>query len=199
MTTAPAPALISAAGLSLERGGRTLLTGVGLAVAPGQALIVHGPNGSGKTTLLRALAGLVRPAAGSITRVEAGEVAFLGHADGLKPAETVGEALEFWARLFGADAMAVEHAMASYAIAHLSRRGCDRLSAGQRRRVALARVLLSGRRLWLLDEPAAPLDARGRTLLARAVEHHCAQGGAVVAATHVDLGWTRAQVLELGA
>lgn len=197
-TLADTAPILAASGLTLERGGRVLLTGITLSAAPGEALVIHGPNGSGKTTLLRALAALVRPAEGVVSCAAPDRVAFLGHADALKPSETVGEALAFWARLHGSDPRRVDEALTSFAIGHLERRSCARLSAGQRRRVALARVMLTGRPLWLLDEPAAPLDTKGRALLARAVEHHCAAGGAVVAATHVDLGWRDAKMLELG-
>lgn len=196
MTHAPAP-LITADGLALERGGRLLLREIALSAGPGEALILHGPNGSGKTTLLRALAGLVRPVEGRISRARDEDTAFLGHADALKPAETVIEALTFWAGLYGADRLDIEAALTAFAISHLERRSCARLSAGQRRRVALARVAMSKRPLWLLDEPAAPLDAKGRTLLAAAVADHCAAGGAVVAATHIDMGWRDARVMEL--
>lgn len=196
--TQPGP-LISASGLALERGGRRLVDGLDLAVTAGQALVLLGPNGSGKTTLLRALAGLVRPAGGRIDAPAAEQIAFLGHADALKPGETVLDALTFWAKLHGAGPLAVEDALERLAIGHLERRACGRLSAGQRRRVALARILISGRPLWLLDEPAAPLDTAGRALLARAVAGHLAGGGAVIAATHLDLGWPGAQVMELAA
>jgi heme exporter protein A len=167
-------------------------------VGPGEALILRGPNGAGKTTLLRALAGLIRPEAGSVqTTPEDAAIALLGHADALKPGETVDAALAFWGRLHGAEPGAVEAAMRAFAVGHLGARACGTLSAGQRRRVALARILISNRPIWLLDEPAAPLDARGRELLARAAADHRAAGGVIVATTHADLGWPYARIVEL--
>ncbi len=194
------PPLIKASGLALSRGGRTLARGLSLAAGPGGALVLTGPNGSGKTTLLRALAGLARPEAGEISPDDRGEaIAFLGHAEGLKPSETVIATLQFWAKLHRAAPGSVEAALRAFAIAHLTERPCGHLSAGQRRRVALARVALSGRAVWLLDEPAAPLDSRGRALLAAAVARHRAGGGAVIAATHEALDWLDAEVISLAS
>ena len=190
------PAPITVSGLRLERGGKTLLTGFSLDVKPGEALVLLGPNGSGKTTLLRALGGLVRPAAGEIS-LDPQSVAFLGHADALKPSETVEQSLAFWARLYGDEINTLDQVMTDLALAHLARRTCGTLSAGQKRRTALARIALSNRSVWLLDEPAAPLDARSRERLARLVRQHCELGGIVIAATHVDLGWEGARVEDL--
>ena len=179
MTFAPS---LSCTDLALSRGGRTLLRGLDLAVGAGEALVLTGPNGAGKTTLLRALAGLIRPETGAV-RVEPGEkaIAFLGHADGLKPAETVREALTFWSTVHGGTPGDIEPVMEQMAVAHLARRACATLSAGQRRRTALARVALSNRPIWLLDEPAAPLDAVSRDRLAALVAAHRSKGGAVIA------------------
>lgn len=190
------PAPIAVSGLRLERGGKTLLTGFSLDVKPGEALVLLGPNGSGKTTLLRALGGLVRPGAGEIS-LDPQSVAFLGHADALKPSETVEQSLRFWAGLYGGDLKTLDQVMIDLALAHLARRTCGTLSAGQKRRTALARIALSNRPVWLLDEPAAPLDARSRERLARLVRQHCEAGGIVIAATHVDLGWAGARVEDL--
>lgn len=195
-TAAFDPAPITVSGLRLARGGKTLLTGFSLDVEPGEALVLLGPNGSGKTTLLRAMGGLVRPAAGEIS-LDPQSVAFLGHADALKPSETVEQSLEFWARLYGGDLKTLDQVMTDLALAHLARRTCGTLSAGQKRRTALARVALSNRSVWLLDEPAAPLDARSRERLALLVRQHCELGGIVIAATHVDLGWAGARVEDL--
>ena len=190
----PEPIIVS--DLRLERGGKAVLTGFSLTVEPGEALVLLGPNGSGKTTLLRALGGLVRPLSGEI-RLDPQTVAFLGHADALKPSETVEQSLQFWAGLYGGDASQLDAVMVRMALAHLARRTCGTLSAGQKRRTALARIALSNRSVWLLDEPAAPLDARSRERLAALVKSHCAAGGIVIAATHVDLGWEGARVEDL--
>jgi heme exporter protein A len=195
-STAAAPARITVSDLRLERGGKTVLTGFSLKVEPGEALVLLGPNGSGKTTLLRALGGLVRPVSGEIG-LDPQSVAFLGHADALKPSETVEQALAFWAGLYGGDASQLDAVMVQMALAHLARRTCGTLSAGQKRRTALARIALSNRSVWLLDEPAAPLDARSRERLAALVKTHCQAGGVVIAATHVDLGWAGARVQDL--
>ncbi len=195
-TVAFSPSPIAISSLRLERGGKTLLTGFSLNVEPGEALVLLGPNGSGKTTLLRAMGGLVRPVAGEIS-LDPQSVAFLGHADALKPSETVEQSLAFWARLYGGDLETLDQVMTEMALAHLARRTCGTLSAGQKRRTALARIALSNRSVWLLDEPAAPLDARSRERLARLVRQHCAAGGIVIAATHVDLGWAGARVEDL--
>jgi len=195
-TVAFSPSPIAVSGLRLERGGKTLLTGFSLNVEPGEALVLLGPNGSGKTTLLRAMGGLVRPVAGEIS-LDPQSVAFLGHADALKPSETVEQSLAFWARLYSGDLEMLDQVMTEMALAHLARRTCGTLSAGQKRRTALARIALSNRSVWLLDEPAAPLDARSRERLARLVRQHCAAGGIVIAATHVDLGWAGARVEDL--
>ena len=195
-TAAFSPSPISVSGLRLERGGKTLLTGFSLDVQPGEALVLLGPNGSGKTTLLRAMGGLVRPAGGEIS-LDPQSVAFLGHADALKASETVEQSLRFWARLYGGDVTTLDPVMVDMALAHLARRTCGTLSAGQKRRTALARIALSNRPVWLLDEPAAPLDARSRARLASLVRQHCEAGGIVIAATHVDLGWAGARVEDL--
>ena len=164
-------------------------------LAPGEALVLTGPNGTGKTTLLRALAGLVRPDAGIIT---APPLAYLGHGDALKPAETVREAIRFAARLHGAgDGGAALEAMG---LSKLVFRACGQLSAGQKRRLAVARLTLDAKaRLWLMDEPAAPLDHDGKALLASLVADFRARGGMVIAATHADLGWSDVRMLEMGA
>ncbi|MEO1038949.1 MAG: heme ABC exporter ATP-binding protein CcmA [Pseudomonadota bacterium] len=191
------PCTVTADRLRLERGGRAVLDGLSFSASAGEAVELVGPNGSGKTTLLRALAGLAAPDAGAITHPEPEQIAFSGHADPLKPSETVETALRFWARLHGRDEAEVVTALAAMRARHLKRRECGRLSAGQRRRVALARVILLNRPVWLLDEPAAPLDAAGRTSLAEAVTAQRARGGLVIAATHQGLDWPDAQRLDL--
>jgi len=189
-------ACVSVSDLRLERGGKTLVRDFHLSANPGDAVVLLGPNGSGKTTVLRALGGLVRPEAGQID-LDPLKTAFLGHAEALKPSETVQQTLRFWAHLQGGDSTQLDAVMKQQALAHLARRSTGTLSAGQKRRTALARIALSNRPVWLLDEPAAPLDARSRERLAELVSNHCKTGGIVVAATHVDLGWVGARVQDL--
>ena len=171
--------------LGLARGGVPVLAGVSLTLEPGQALILRGPNGAGKTTLLRAIAGLQAPLAGSIAGAE-DRVAYAGHADGLKAMLTVAENLGFWARIFGG--REVDAALDAYALRPLAGRLAGSLSAGQKRRTGLARLLVTGRPIWVLDEPTVSLDAQAVAMFADAVRAHLARGGMALMATHIDLG-----------
>ena len=198
------PVTLSVTALGLSRGGRPLFAGLSLELAPGEALLLTGPNGTGKTTLLRALAGFVGEDSGAIRlKGESGGVdpeagmAWLGHADGLKPNETLRSALRFWSRLSGTPLDAVRPVLDLLDIAPLLDRPAGRLSRGQQRRAGLARVALSRRPLWLLDEPAGPLDGEGRERLAALVAAHRARGGSVIAATHQALDWQGARRLDL--
>lgn len=178
-------ALLSATGLGCARGGVPILSGVEFSLSPGQALVLRGPNGSGKTTLLRTIAGLQPTVAG---RVDAApdSIAYAGHADGLKSTLTVAENLRFWAALFGTRDIA--QALAAFDLSDLRDRMAGRLSAGQKRRLGLARLLVTGRPVWALDEPTVSLDAASVGLFADAVRAHLAGGGAALIATHTDLG-----------
>ena len=167
--------------LAVSRGGVPLLAGVSFDVGPGEAVVLRGPNGVGKTTLLRTLAGLQPPDAGAAELAE-DAAAFAGHADGLKGAMTVAENLLFWARLHGRHEVGA--AMEAYGIAPLAERAAADLSAGQRRRAGLARLIATGRPLWLLDEPAASLDAASVALFEAALAAHLAAGGAAVLSAH---------------
>jgi heme exporter protein A len=172
-----------------------LFENIDFTVSPGGALVLEGPNGSGKSSLLRLLAGLLEPAAGRIT---GGDVrAYLGHDTALKPRLTLGDDLAYWARL---DAVLdrLPGAMAAMNIAGLAAVPCQHLSAGQRRRAGLARVIASGAPLWLLDEPTAGLDAASEQLLVAAAAQHRAGGGMIVAAVHGDIGLAAPQHLRLG-
>ena len=203
MTAAAAPVaipgairgpILRATGLAVLRGDRPVLRGIDLSLGPGGALLLFGRNGAGKSTLLRALAGLCPPAAGTVTwdgtdmREEptrhAGRIAYLGHGDALKPGLTTAENLRLAARLGRRDP---ETALAALGLERLAELPVRMLSAGQRRRVALARVLLAGAALWLLDEPSLGLDAASLHRLAAMLAAHRAGGGMVVAATHVAL------------
>jgi heme exporter protein A len=181
--------------LAVARGGVTVLKGIDFTVTAGQALILRGPNGSGKTTLLRTLAGLQPQVAGTIS-LPPEAAAYGAHADGLKSTLTVRENLAFWAAIHGVDG--VDRAMTAMRVADLSHRRAAELSAGQKRRLGLARLLVSGRPVWLLDEPTVSLDVESVALFAEVVRGHLAEGGLAVIATHVDLGLPEARILDLG-
>ena len=180
--------------LAVARGGVTVLQGLTLSLSPGQALILRGPNGSGKTTLLRTLAGLQPPADGSYD-LPADSVAYAAHADGLKSTLTVTENLRFWAEIYGGPG--IDAALQSLDLEALARRRAGELSAGQKRRLGLARLLVTGRAIWLLDEPTVSLDVASAALFAGVVRQHLKDGGLAVIATHVDLGLPEAEVLDL--
>ena len=188
--------LLTVADVAVSRGGRRALEGVSFELRPGHALILRGPNGSGKTTLLRTIAGLQHPAAGRIERAS-GSVAYAAHADGLKGAMSVAENLRFWARIFGAAPATVDAALAALNLSDLGARPAALLSAGQKRRLGLARLVVLGRPLWVLDEPTVSLDDASVALFAGVVRGHLAAGGAALLATHVDLGLPEAAVLDL--
>jgi heme exporter protein A len=186
--------IVLAANLSVARGGVTVLSGLTFSVGAGQALVLRGPNGSGKTTLLRTLAGLQPPAAGTLD-LNPDAVAYAAHADGLKSTLTVAENLDFWAQVYGGPSP--DAAIAALDLAALTRRRAGELSAGQKRRLGLARLLVTGRPLWLLDEPTVSLDTASVALFAGVVREHLASGGAAIIATHVDLGLPEAEELDL--
>ncbi|WP_010141082.1 heme ABC exporter ATP-binding protein CcmA, partial [Oceanicola sp. S124] len=152
--------------LCVARGGLPLLDGVSFALAPGQALILRGPNGSGKTTLLRCLAGLQPARAGQMS-FDSESVAYGAHADGLKAQMTVRENLTFWAAVHGLSD--IDPALAAFDLVALEQRLAGMLSAGQKRRLGLARLMVTGRPIWLLDEPTVSLDAASVALFAGAV------------------------------
>jgi heme exporter protein A len=171
--------------LSITRGGLPILEGLSFVLQPGNALILRGPNGSGKTTLLRTLAGLQPPIAGTVTGA-AEQIAYAGHSDGLKPTMTARENLTFWARVFQAGDISA--ALATYQLETLADRPAGELSAGQKRRLGLARMMVTGRKIWALDEPTVSLDSAAVALFADAVRRHLGQGGSALIATHIDLG-----------
>ena len=189
--------------LVVARGGRPVLDGVSLAVEAGGALTVLGPNGAGKSTLLRALAGLLKPLSGEV-RLDSEDgfepcerMHLLGHLDAVKNGLSVLRNLRFARDVLGGDGD-LGAALARVGLAGLSDLPGGVLSAGQRRRLALARLLAAPRPVWLLDEPTAALDAAGQTLLGELVAEHRAKGGLVVAATHLPLGFEASATLELG-
>ena len=181
--------------LSVARGGVPVLSGVSFALAPGEALVLRGPNGAGKTTLLRCIAGLQEPLAGQIEGAE-DRVAYAAHADGLKAMLTVRENLNFWAQIFGMSD--ISPAVDGYALRPLADRLAGTLSAGQKRRLGLARLLVTGRPIWVLDEPTVSLDADAVALFGSVLHGHLAAGGSALMATHIDLG-VEAQVLDVSA
>lgn len=185
---------LSVHSLSCARGGIQVLTGVAFTVAPGEALILRGPNGAGKTTLLRTLAGLTPPLEGRIDAPDDG-IAYAGHSDGLKAQLSVAENLRFWAGVFAATG--IDAAVDAFDLGELLDRRAGNLSAGQKRRLSLARLLVTGRPVWCLDEPTVSLDVYNVARFARAVEAHLSNGGSAIIATHIDLGLPTARSLDI--
>lgn len=181
--------LISASALGTVRRDRPLFRNIEFTLSAGEAIQLTGPNGSGKSTLLRILAGLLTPTVGAVVRHV--PLSYLGHRNGLTTANTVAAELADWG-------VADEGVFGRFGLEALGSFPLRTLSQGQQRRVALVRVLASGARLWLLDEPAVGLDAENRNRLAEAMDRHRMDGGAIVAATHDDLGLQDARELKLG-
>jgi heme exporter protein A len=196
---------LSAVDLACRRGGREVFAGVGFSVASGEALIVTGRNGAGKSSLLRLVVGLVRIAHGRLS-LEAGDpeltvgeqAHYLGHQDALKPSLSVAENLRFWAGFFGAGPLETDKPLAAVGLDALADLPAAYLSAGQRRRLSIARVLAAKRPIWLLDEPTSTLDAAAQEQLAGFMRDHLAAGGLILAASHGAIGLTGAQELRLG-
>jgi heme exporter protein A len=200
---------LSLEGLALTRGDRALFAGFDLKLGQGEAVALVGANGAGKTSLLRAVAGLIRPAAGAVRFLKDGaevEVAdarahalhLLGHHDGLKSARRAWDELLFQVRWTGGTLADAERAREVLKLGPLCALEVRKLSAGQRRRVALARLVASRRPLWLLDEPFAPLDAERRETFGRLMAEHLAGGGMILAAVHDPLP-IPARAVEVGA
>ncbi|MFA5899373.1 MAG: heme ABC exporter ATP-binding protein CcmA [Hyphomicrobium sp.] len=205
--------------LTLERGGRRVANGVSFCLDGGTALLLTGPNGSGKSTLLRALAGYLRPAAGTVRwlgggsgdggdgeTAEVSEVChFVGHLDGIKTHLTAAENLSFWAKYLAGPADGkrsvgerVDAALERFALAALAEIPAGYLSAGQKRRLALARLAVAYRPLWLLDEPTVSLDTASTGVLIGAINAHLKDGGLAVIATHIPMELTPVQAIQLG-
>ncbi len=192
--------------LACRRGGRLVFSGLSFEVASGEMLILRGPNGAGKTTLLRLIAGFVPPAAGELI-LEGGEPDlsagqqshYIAHQNAIKPQLTVLENLRFWSRFHDGGADRIPEALEAMDLAHLSHYAAALLSAGQKRRLALARLKLARRPIWLLDEPTVGLDAASVKRLQGLMERHLDEGGMVIATTHIDLGMAAARVFEFAA
>ena len=174
--------MLQVSNLSVARGGKLLLHDVSFSVQPGQALVLRGANGVGKTSLLRCIAGLQTPTSGIILAPET--VAYAAHADGLKGQLSVLENLKFWADIYGGPRPDV--ALNSYSLGNLAYQPAANLSAGQQRRLGLARMLVTGCRLWVLDEPTVSLDVQNVALFHKVLKAHLQGGGAAVLATHID-------------
>lgn len=185
--------LMNVSDLACTRGGLVVLEGVNFTLSAGQVLLLRGPNGIGKTTLLRCLAGLQPVLEGEVI-ADPEALTYGAHADGLKSTLTVAENLKFWAQVYGIKD--INPALDAFNLQDLKERAAHNLSAGQKRRLGLARLLVTGRKIWALDEPTVSLDVASVALFADAVRAHCQSGGAALIATHIDLG-IAADVLDL--
>ena len=195
---------LSATDLACRRGGRDVFAGVSFSVASGESLTIRGRNGAGKSSLLRMMAGLVRVAGGQLSleggdpELTLGEQAhYLGHLDALKPSLSVEENLRFWSAFLGAAAADLDEPLRAVGLDTLSELPAAYLSAGQRRRLSIARLLTVKRPLWLLDEPTSTLDAAAQVRLGEIMQVHLAGGGIILAATHGPLQLDGARELNL--
>lgn len=195
---------LEASDLTCIRGGREIFAGLSFSVDPGEILLVMGRNGAGKSSLLRMIAGLVRIAAGRLVlsggdpeRTVAEQAHYLGHWDALKPSLSVAENLAFWVNYLGG-AGPVGQALETVGLDALAALPAAHLSAGQRRRLSIARLVAIQRPVWLLDEPTSALDRQAQENLARLMQRHLAQGGLILAATHGPIGVDGARQLRLG-
>ncbi len=195
---------LSGSDLACLRGGRQVFAGLSFAVESGEALVVTGPNGAGKSTLLRLVAGLLRPADGRLSldggdpELTVGEQThYQGHLDALKPALSVVENLTFWTRFLGSTERPLA-ALAAVGLEAIAALPAGYLSAGQRRRLSLARLIVVRRPIWLLDEPTSALDVDAQATLAELMRAHLAGGGLIMAAAHGPIGLEQARELRIG-
>lgn len=185
---------VKATNISCTRGLRQVLAGVAFDLEPSDCLILRGPNGVGKSTLLRVLAGLGQPATGTLD-MNPDDIAYSGHLDAVKFQLTVAENLSFWAGVYGTDI--TDQVINDFGLHPLKDRLAANLSAGQKRRLGLARMTLSGRNIWLMDEPTTSLDAEHTALIAHSISAHCAAGGIAILSTHLELDIPTARTLDL--
>ena len=191
--------------LTCNRGGREVFRGLSFSLSSGEAMVVTGRNGAGKSSLLRMLAGLVRIPAGRLA-LEGGEADiplaehthYIGHQDAMKPSLSVEENLQFWTAFLGGGGQSIEPALAALNLAPLARLPSVYLSAGQRRRLSIARLVAVQRPIWLLDEPTSALDVPSQKNLGELMRGHLAGGGMIIAAAHGPIGLERARELKLG-
>ncbi len=192
--------------LSCLRGGRTIFNDISLEISPGEAVLLRGPNGAGKSTLLRVIAGLIPAANGKITLNDTpfthrddfqSQLTYAGHLDAIKPQLTVAENLHFWAQLFNAENLT--QTMDDFRLTEIADRPAHACSAGQKRRLGLARIAVTSRPLWLLDEPTVSLDTETTARFSATIDAHCAAGGMAFIATHIDLGLTAPRTFEMQA
>jgi heme exporter protein A len=197
---------LEASDLACIRGGRQVFSDVSFTVGLGDALLITGPNGAGKSSLLRLVAGLLRPSSGTLVLdgadpelTLAEQAHYLGHQDALKPALSVLENLDFWARFLGGRATTdLATALADVGLGGIAALPAAYLSAGQRRRLSIARLIAVKRPLWLLDEPTTALDVTAQSMLAELMRAHLQDGGLIVAAVHGPIGLDNAAELRLG-
>jgi heme exporter protein A len=195
---------LNAVDLACRRGGREVFTSVSFRLARGEAMAVTGRNGAGKSSLLRLIGGFIRPSGGRVwldgghaELTIAEQAHYLGHQDAVKPSLSIFENLQFWADFFGDRAIKVHEALETVGLGAIAALPAAYLSAGQRRRLSIARLLTIKRPIWLLDEPASTLDTAGKERLAGFMRSHLAEGGLILAATHGELGLSAAQELSL--
>ncbi|MEM7216049.1 MAG: heme ABC exporter ATP-binding protein CcmA [Pseudomonadota bacterium] len=199
---------LSVENISLNRGGQEIVSDISFELSSGEAFIVTGANGSGKSTTLRGVAGLLPLANGSVrlfdeTGKEFGNPVreychYLGHQNGMKLSLSVRENLEFWQKFMGETMLSVEEALDEVELAHTIDLPFNYLSAGQKRRVAIARLLVSDRPIWILDEPTSGLDAQSVTVFSNLARAFCDDGGILIAATHLELGLKNTKTLDIG-